>query len=121
MIDYDGITFRALSNTAGGDVDGDTRFHYRQSGDVVWGTYAGGAVRFGTLVARVDAEGRLDMRYQHVDTSGRFRAGRCASTPERLPDGRLRLHERWTWTEGGEGSGESSIEQIAASDNDDGA
>jgi hypothetical protein len=34
--------------------------------------------------------------------------------PERLPDGCLRLHETWTWTDGGEGSGVSIIEDVAA-------
>lgn len=32
----------------------------------LFGTYAGGSVVFGTLLAKVDAFGDLDMRYQHV-------------------------------------------------------
>ena len=38
--------------------------------------------------------------------------GRCASTPEVLADGRLRLHERWQWTCGGEEEGESTVEEV---------
>ena len=111
-IDYDGRTFRSLSNSPGGDVGGETLFRYRQRGGIVWATYEGGAVAFGTLIARVLPDGGLDMRYQHVTAEGGLKAGRCRSRPERLPDGRLRLHETWQWTEGGEGRGESRVEEV---------
>ena len=112
MLDYDGRIFRSVSNTDGGDVDAATTFHYHQHGDVVWATYAGGSVSFGTLLARVDAAGILDMRYQHLSADGRFKSGRCASRPERLSDGRIRLHERWRWTDGAEGQGVSIVEEV---------
>ena len=111
-ISYHHRRFRPILNAPAGDVSRDTLFHYHQRGDVVWATYAGGAVRFGTLIATVDVTGRLDMRYQQVATDGSIKAGRCTSTPEVLPDGRLRLHESWNWTEGGEGSGTSVIEEM---------
>ena len=78
----------------------------------MWGTYAGGAVAMGTLIARVAADGSLDLRYQHVTTSGEIKMGKCASRPEALSDGRLRLHEDWQWTEGGSESGESVVEEV---------
>jgi hypothetical protein len=90
----------------------DTLFHYRQQGHAVWATYAGGAVQFGTLIATADDRGRLDMRYQQVATDGTLKGGRCISTPEVLHDGRLRLHESRNWTEGGEGSGTSVVEEM---------
>ena len=108
----DGRRFRAVSNVESGDVTTGTTFHYRQAGDVVWGTYEGGGVAFGTLIAQVDEAGQLDMRYQQVSTTGQLRAGRCRSVPEVLADGRLRLHETWSWTEGGEGSGTSTVEEM---------
>jgi len=111
-INYEGRLFRSVENSSDGEVDGDTRFHYRQRGDVVWATYEGGGVGFGTLVAAVDREGRLDMRYAHVNAAGAMMTGVCESTPEVLPDGRIRLHERWRWTGGGQGAGESVIEEI---------
>ncbi len=108
--DYDGRRFAPVEASGGGDVDGSTRFDYRQSGDVVWATYRGGAVVMGTLIATVDARGALDMRYSHVDASGAIRTGSCHSVPEVLPDGRLRLHEVWEWTDGG--SGTSTLEEV---------
>lgn len=113
-MNYDGRSFRSTTNSAGGDVGGDTIFRYHQQGELVWGTYAGGAVKWGTLLARVDGAGNLDMRYQHIGSDGAFKAGRCLSRAEVLPDGRLRLHERWIWTEGAAGEGQSTVEEIPA-------
>ena len=111
-VDYDGRRFRAVANSANGEVGEATVFEYRQRGDVVWATYHGGGIEFGTLVATVDEEGALDMRYSHVSADGDLRTGVCRSTPERLADGRLRLHERWRWTSGDESEGTSILEEI---------
>ena len=110
-MNYDGRIFRSVGQ-AGGDVTADTTFHYRQAGDVVWATYGGGGVTFGTLIATVLPDGQLDMRYQQISATGAIKTGRCRSTPELLSDGRLRLRETWQWTEGGEGAGESRIEEV---------
>ena len=112
-IDYDDRRFTSVSNSITGDVGANTMFHYRQQDDVVWGTYEGGAIAQGTLVARVLKDGSLDMRYQHVTVGGEIKCGRCASRPQILVDGRIRLHESWQWTEGGSDAGESVVEEIA--------
>ena len=112
-MNYDGRVFRSVANSAGGDVSGDTSFEYHQRDDIVWATYTGGSVRFGTLVATADDAGNLDMRYQHVAVDGTFKSGRCSSRVETLSDGRLRLHEQWQWTGGAEGRGESVIEEVS--------
>ena len=112
MIDYDDRVFAFISNSVAGDVGSATTFHYRQRGDLVWATYQGGAVAFGTLIAQVQKDGSLDMRYHHITTDGSIKAGKCRSRPEILVDGRIRLHEHWQWTEGGTESGESSVEEI---------
>lgn len=106
--------FISASNTANGDCNAETRFHYRQRGARVWATYGGGRVHFGALVAIGDLEGRLDMRYHHVDANGRLRTGTCKATPELLPDGRLRLHEEWRWTNGDQSAGRSIVEGLRA-------
>lgn len=111
-IDYDGKTFRSVSNSPGGEVDAETLFHYQQTGDLVWATYQGGSIRFGTLIALMDTDGCLDMRYQHVNDRGELMTGTCHSTPELLDDGRLRLHEEWTWTSGDRSSGQSVVEEV---------
>ena len=52
-------------------------------------------------------------------TEGAMRApvgagARFVNIGELLPDGRIRLHEKWQWTSGDLSSGESVIEEIHA-------
>jgi len=108
----EGKTFRSVSNTENGDVGADTVFHYRQTGDIVTADYSGGGIVVGHLIATVLAGGRLDMRYHHLNAKGEFMLGTCLSTPERLPDGRLRFKEKWQWLSGDMSSGYSEIEEI---------
>lgn len=111
-IDYEGRRFRSVAATGTGEVDAATRFDYHQEGDIVWASYAGGSIVRGTLIAVQSEDGSLDMRYAHVNTDGVLMTGLCHSTPEVLPDGRLRLHERWRWTSGDQSEGTSIIEEI---------
>lgn len=103
--------FRSVTNTDNGEVGTETRFHYQQDGQVVWAEYAGGTICKGFLIATLQADNSLDMRYQHVNMQGELMTGRCHSVPEILPDGRLRLHERWQWTSGDGSAGESIVEE----------
>lgn len=111
-INYHNKRFRSVSNSESGEVDGDTIFHYRQEEDIVIGTYKGGAIISGSLIAKIDDESKLDMRYQHVNKTGELMTGKCWSVPEILPDGRLRLTEQWQWTCGDFSKGESIVEEV---------
>ena len=111
-VSYEGRRFRSVENSATGEVGPETVFAYRQSGDVVSATYEGGGVRSGVLIATADGGGSLDARYAHVNASGGLMTGECRTTPEVLPDGRLRLHEEWRWTSGDGSSGRSVVEEI---------
>jgi hypothetical protein len=109
-IRLDGRAFLGVSNSADGDVGGETRFHYHQDGAVVWAEYAGGAVVRGYLVGtRTGAE--LTFRYVHLDRDGATASGRCTSRIVVAPDGRLELHEEWAW-ESRPGSGRSVVAEV---------
>jgi len=115
-VTYGGRLFRCIANSENGEVGDETIFHYGQDGARVWATYSGNGTsgngtRFGTLVAVSDRDGRLDARYQHLSSDGRSKCGVCASSPTLLPDGRLRVQEKWQWTSGDRSSGISSIEE----------
>jgi hypothetical protein len=110
--DLDGRVFRSVSNTGNGEVGADTLFHYRQTADIVTADYRGGSIVVGHLIARVLAGGRLDVRYHHLNDRGDLMLGTCISTPERLPDGRLRFKEKWQWLSGDRSSGYSEIEEV---------
>lgn len=111
---YNDKTFRSVANTDNGEVSNETLFHYHQQDKIVWAEYAGGGIVKGFLIAVVQPDNSLDMRYEHVNTQGELMTGRCFSTPELLPDGRIRLHEQWQWTSGDQSSGESVIEEVSA-------
>jgi hypothetical protein len=111
-IHYNGRIFRSFSNAPEGEVDIRTTFRYHQMGDIVWAEYTGGRIRFGQLLGLVLPDGKLEIRYQHVNESGELMTGLCLSTPEVLPDGRLRLYESWQWTCGDRANGESIVEEI---------
>ncbi len=111
-MNYDKKRFRSLQNTPNGEVSGDTFFDYHQDGDLVWAEYSGGSVRRGHLIGKVDAEGRIDMRYHHLNERGELMTGVCFSTPEILENGKIRLFESWRWTSGDGSSGHSVIEEV---------
>ncbi len=109
---YDDKKFRSIEDSGSGEVSAETVFLYHQNGNLVWAEYGGGEIVYGTLIAKCETGGTLDMRYQHLNQSGELMTGKCISTPERLPDGRIRLYEKWRWTSGDLSSGESVIEEI---------
>ncbi len=117
-INYHNRYFKSVSNSGSGEVDAETIFHYQQQDDIVSATYQGGAIRFGTLIAKVASDGSLDMRYQHVNQQGELMTGKCHSVPEQLSDGRLRMHETWQWTSGDGSSGTSQIEEVRSQSSD---
>lgn len=111
-ISYDNRIFRSVATSSNGEVGAQTRFHYRQRDGIVWGTYAGGGITEGHLIATVAPDGALDMRYHHVSPTGALMTGICRSRLEILPDGRYRLHEEWQWTSGDRSRGTSVVEEV---------
>ena len=111
MLNYNGKIFRAISNSDNGEVDSQTIFHYHQKGNILTCDYAGNRILSGHLIAIVDEKGALDMRYHQVNDAGELTTGICRSTPEVLPNGKIRLHEKWQWTSGDFSEGESVLEE----------
>ena len=111
MINYNDRTFRSVSNSANGEVSNETVFHYKQNGFHITATYSGGNIADGSLSATSDEACNLYMRYQHINTSGQFLTGICFSRPEIMPNGKIRLHEKWQWTCGDYSKDESVAEE----------
>jgi hypothetical protein len=109
---YDDLHFRSVNNSESGEVSSDTIFHYHQIGDIMWATYRGGEIRFGTMTGTIGKNGQLTFAYQHVNVEGVIRTGRCLSIPEMLPDGRIRLNENWQWTDEEGATGTSIVEEV---------
>jgi len=112
MINYHNKIFRVVSNTENGETAEDTVFHYKQAGNILTSTYAGGSIVQGHLMGLVDEAGNIDMRYHQVNEQGELMTGKCTSQPEKLPNGKIRLHESWEWTSGDRSKGTSIIEEV---------
>jgi hypothetical protein len=108
-VNYDGRRFSSsAAETAAGGLT--PVGHYHQSGDLVWAEFSGGAVRTGRLVGSCGPDGVIEAAYVQLLDGGDLAAGRMTSRPHLLPDGRIRLEERWRRDDGSAGT--SWIEQI---------
>jgi hypothetical protein len=106
VISYDGRRFRAAGHDA-------PTASYRQSGDLLWADFSGGGVRRGSLTGLCRPDSSLEFTYTMVLADGTVLAGYCESSPEVLPDGRIRLHERWERYGPNASTGVSALEEIA--------
>jgi hypothetical protein len=89
-INYDGRRF-----CPDNDEPSDQVAHYRQDGDLLWGEFAGGHARRGTLAGTCAPDGRLEFAYCIVQVDGEVISGRCTSIPRVLDDGLIQLDEVW--------------------------
>lgn len=111
MINYNNKMFRPVSNTENGETSAETVFIYKQQGNILTSEYSGGKIIKGHLIGLVSDNGTITMRYHQVNKNGELMAGFCASVPEVLPNGKIRLHETWQWITGDNSKGESVIEE----------
>ena len=109
-MNLDGLSFQVSSTASVGVVSSDTRLRLVQDGTRVFGRYSGGSIERGCLVGRV--RGRtLRFRYAQREKSGGIHGGRSICSVVVLPDGRLRIHERFIW-ETRVGAGMNVFEQV---------
>lgn len=103
--------FRSIISTANGEVSSETIFYYRQKKNIIWATYEGGSVLFGTLSGEIKGN-ELFFTYQHQNKEGNFKTGKCTSIVE-VVDSRIRLKEKWEWTCDDYSKGNSELEEIS--------
>ncbi len=111
-ISYNGRTFTTKENTANGEVDNHTIFHYHQEERTIWAEYEGGIIEKGFLVGQVKEEGKLEFTYQHLNKQGEIKLGKCTSFPHILPDGKLEMHESWQWLGQDQAKGVSILREL---------
>ncbi len=111
MINYHLKTFKPIQNSDNGETSEETLFLYKQEGNILTAEYVGGKIIKGHLIGLVDQQGCIQMRYHQINNQGEIMTGMCNSTPEILPNGKIRLHESWEWTSGDRSKGQSIIEE----------
>ena len=110
VVDMDGRTLRPVAAVDGGEVGADTRFEFEQDGEIVHARYSGGSIRLGFLVGTNRGD-ELHFRYTQVNQDGETATGQSTDQIELLDDGRVRLHETWSW-DSKTGEGTSELEEI---------
>ncbi len=111
-MNLDGLEMYVSATADNGVVGSSTRLHFTQKGDRVLARYSGGNVARGCLVGRL-AGSELVFRYAQREASGAIHGGRSVCDVQRLPGGRTRIVEHFTWTTR-EGSGTNVFDEVAA-------
>lgn len=111
-ISLDGLRMNAVQTAPGGVVDRATVFQFHQHDQDVWAEYAGGRVRRGYLVGRIDGA-RLTFRYCQAQDDGVLDGGRSECEVHRR-DGLVQVVERFQW-ESRPGSGENILQELGGS------
>lgn len=97
-LNLDNRRFRVKSNATNGETGQETMFLYHQNGDMIWADYAGGNIKFGHLLGKMNTEGHAEFVYHHINIDGKIKTGKCVSVPTIMPDGLICLNEKWEWT-----------------------
>lgn len=91
----------AVKTAPNGIVNQNTVFVFQQFGERVLASYAGGKVKRGMLVGRVD-HNNLSFSYAQEDLEGKVTGGTSDCDIRLLTDGRVQLLEYFDWP-GGKG------------------
>ena len=111
-MNYNNKKFKPVINSENGEIDTETIFHYKQDKNILTAEYSGTNIKKGHLIGTVDKLGKIQMSYHQINKQNEIMTGICFSIPEILSDGKIRLHEKWTWTSGDKSEGYSVIEEI---------
>ncbi len=112
QFNLEGKIFASIDNSGNSEIGEETIFLYHQDGNIAWAEYEGGSILKGHLIANILNDSKLDMRYHHITVRGELCFGKCISTPEILPDGRLKFKEQWQLLSGDNLSGYSEIIEV---------
>lgn len=110
-MNLDGLSFQVHATASVGVVSAETRLHLIQRGSRIFGHYEGGSIVRGRLVGQVKGCA-LTFRYAQREREGGIHGGRSSCVLEVLSDGRLRIHEHFTWKTR-EGAGTNVFEQVS--------
>jgi hypothetical protein len=106
-MNFAGTTFRAVSNSANGNLNTETEMRFTGDNGIVVGVYSGGTIAAGHVLAKRVGESELDMLYHGATTDGIHNAGKARATFGADRDGRMRMYLDWQWLTGDQSKGRS--------------
>ena len=102
-----GRTFRAVSNSKNGHLNTETEMRFTADNGIVVGTYSGGTIAVGHVLAKRTSATELEMLYHGATSDGIHSAGTAHATFSPDGEGRLRMYLNWQWLTGDRSKGQS--------------
>jgi hypothetical protein len=102
-LDLDLRVFEVVETSPASAISRATRFAFRERDGLVDAGYAGGEIVSGRLIGRRQGDSLLGA-YAQLHADGQLRTGTGTTQVERRDGDRLRLVERYRWSDGAEGS-----------------
>ena len=102
-----GRTFRAVSNSKNGHLNSETEMRFTADNGIVVGTYSGGTIAVGHVLAKRTSATELEMLYHGATKDGIHSAGTAHATFSTDSDGRLHMYLDWQWLTGDRSKGQS--------------
>ena len=99
-----------VSTDQNGEVNIDTIFEFEQNGNIVTARYAGGKIRIGYLVGKINGN-NLEFRYAQANIHDHLDGGQSNCEIKRVDNGKLQLIEHFQWSTR-EGSGTNVFEEL---------
>jgi hypothetical protein len=102
-----GLAFRAVANSRNGSLNTETIMRFTSDDPVIVGSYSGGTIVAGHVLARRLGESELEMLYQGATTTGQVQAGKAHAQFRPNVDGRMSMYLQWQWLTDDLSSGQS--------------
>ena len=102
-----GKIFRAVSNSAHGSMNTETKMYFTSDKGVVAAEYKGGSIVTGHVLGKRVNESEMELLYLSATISGDVKAGKAHAKFTRGEDRKLHMHMDWQWLTGDHSSGQS--------------
>ena len=100
-----------MQNSHSGAASTETILHFYQSEHIITGTYEGGAIKEGHILA-IFRNNLLDMRYHCITTDRELKVGCAIARVSEHAAGQLRLNLNWQWLDGTKEKGTSMYLEV---------
>ncbi|WP_299251805.1 hypothetical protein [uncultured Aquimarina sp.] len=95
-LNFNNKKFHLLENSENGKVNTETVFEYKQDGNLVTADYSGGTIRYGKIIAHLNAN-QLFMLYQCLTNDNELKAGKAIADITFTKKEKIKLTLNWEW------------------------
>jgi len=96
VINLNGKTLLLLKNSEKGEVDSETKFEYKQEGNLVTADYYGGTIKYGKIIGYL-VNDELEMVYQCLTQTNKLRSGKGLAQLKMDKEGKIKMIVNWKW------------------------